>query len=347
MMERRGLSTTRVCGLVLLLLLFASITCDNFDESQNVTIESTAFAGRAAEATIDKESTVPGHGAFRLEPQKVTTRLSTKSSTVDEKTNGNAVSDDFTLAFRESLGFFTDIPAHEWQMLKTISKDRVHHANGNSYPVKQTYYQRNWDPDFSCRFENSIGQTEGDGHKWVCDPHRLADKKGCLIYSIGSNGQFEFEVDLQRLLPNCEIHIFDPTDYSQAMSEQGLNGANYHAWGLEPSYGKPVKRSRRFKKLKFMSLRKTMDLLGHKGRRIDVLKIDCEGCEWAALKDFFDQDIRQILVEVHGVNDMTEQFFNDFHDEGFAIFHKEANLYAYGACMEFAFLKLSKEYYLN
>jgi hypothetical protein len=59
-------------------------------------------------------------------------------------------------------------------------------------------------------FEESIGQLSADGHKWVCDPHRLATKDDCLVYSFGSNGNFYFEQHLHSVAPNCEIHVFDP-----------------------------------------------------------------------------------------------------------------------------------------
>mmetsp|Transcript_75631 Transcript_75631/g.210096 ORF Transcript_75631/g.210096 Transcript_75631/m.210096 type:complete len:107 (-) Transcript_75631:48-368(-) len=45
-----------------------------------------------------------------------------------------------------------------------------------------------------------------------------------------------------------------------------------------------------------------MELLGHDASRtIDLLKIDCEGCELSTLRDWTHLDIRQILIEVHGV----------------------------------------------
>jgi hypothetical protein len=33
----------------------------------------------------------------------------------------------------------------------------------------------------------------GDGPKWICDPHRIKGVKDCLIYSFGSNNEFDFE----------------------------------------------------------------------------------------------------------------------------------------------------------
>ena len=41
----------------------------------------------------------------------------------------------------------------------------------------------------------------------VCNPHRLAQKKDCLIYSVGSNGKAEFEkAVIEEIGNNCEIH---------------------------------------------------------------------------------------------------------------------------------------------
>ena len=51
-------------------------------------------------------------------------------------------------------------------------------------------------------------------------------------------------------------------------------------------------------------------------------------------KDLLDQNLRQILIEVHGVKKLTEPFFKDLHKEGYAIFHKEPNLYTKGSSIE-------------
>ena len=288
------------------------------------------------------------------------------ASTLNEKTTqvgtNEAISkihlaDDFQVAFRESLGFFDDITTAHWQQLKNITKSRVHHSSGfRRTPKDPTFYQMNWDPDFSCLLEDSVGQSSADGHKWVCDPHRLAAKPDCLVYSFGSNGNFYFEQQLQSVAPNCDIHVFDPKDYSRKMSGAGLNSSNYHAWGLKASYESDkelIKTSysdtmdNKLRSLTFKSLAETVEILGHVGRRIDIFKIDCEGCEWGAYKDFLKQDLRQILIEVHSVSGITAQFFDDMHNEGYVIFHKEPNIqWSGGACTEFSFLKLSKDYFL-
>ncbi|CAE8596625.1 unnamed protein product [Polarella glacialis] len=55
----------------------------------------------------------------------------------------------------------------------------------------------------------------GDGGKWVCDPERITKQVNsggsCLVYSVGSNGQFDFEARVLRdISPSCEVHVFDP-----------------------------------------------------------------------------------------------------------------------------------------
>ena len=307
MVTRERYSFNKVCGVVVLSVLLSSIV-------------------------------------FRSAPS-ATTR-----STIDEQNSNDKLkqgSSDFQLALGESLGFFDDIPALAWQRIKAITNASLPYQNRlkGEKTTPPRYYAANWDPNFSCQFEISIGQVKIDGHKWVCDPHRIAKTRECLVYSVGSNGDFAFELDLQRQLPNCEIHVFDPTDYSQQMQQSGLDGSNYHAWGLKSSQGMPMRVMKELESLEFVSLPDAMARLGHTGRMIEILKIDCEGCEWSTQKDILDQNIRQVLVEVHQTNSKTDEFFENFHDAGYVIFHKEPNLITEGKCIEFAFLKLAQEYF--
>ena len=52
----------------------------------------------------------------------------------------------------------------------------------------------------------------GEGGKCLCGVRSvLTHKNSCVLHSIGSKGEFFFEIGIQEKLPNCEIHIFDPT----------------------------------------------------------------------------------------------------------------------------------------
>ena len=141
------------------------------------------------------------------------------------------------------------------------------------------WYLNNLQPVFSCPHEVRVG-GHGDGPKWTCDPHRLL-KKECLVYSVGSLGSYEWEDGLVDLIgTHCEIHIFDPGNYARDGDPEGKN-IHYHNWGLISSYDSKYKMNgRRAGTFNMMTFRQIKEKLGHQKRTIDILKIDCEKCEW-------------------------------------------------------------------
>jgi len=288
---------------------------------------------------------------------------------------------DYQLANDQSFGFFDDVPESEWKLLSNIVKEHENHAfmdqpltfnpawekrTSKYFSSPRAWYQNNYEPNFSCRFERRIGGNgNGDGPKWVCDPHRLhrisSERKaknpnapGCVVYSFGSNGDFSFEDGFQRALgkDTCEIHIFDMGDYESKMPAD-LN-LHYHKWGLmaEPEgYDKNDNNDIKPENREFLTLRETVKVLGHEDLdAIDVFKIDCDKCEWKTFQDWVDPRmprLQQILVETHNVpNKFVLSFFDTFEKEGYVRFHKEANVqFSDGDCFEYAFLKLDKEFF--
>ena len=71
-------------------------------------------------------------------------------------------------------------------------------------------YEKVWD----CHIEQRVGRLFGDGGKFVCGPDEYFRSRPCLIYSVGSNGDFSFETDVIRKF-GCEVHTFDPTGNSE------------------------------------------------------------------------------------------------------------------------------------
>jgi hypothetical protein len=132
--------------------------------------------------------------------------------------------------------------------------------------------------------------------------------------------------------------------------------SHYHAWGLKSSYAETIAFD---VNAKFLTLFETIQRLNHFGRKIDIFKIDCEGCEWTSFKDWINStselvDIRQILVEIHGAthrpSDVTlHDFFQTFLDQGFVPFYKEANTHPNakppGTLYEYAFIKLAPSFF--
>jgi len=200
----------------------------------------------------------------------------------------------------------------------------------------------------------------GDGPKWTCDPWRLRQWPDCLIYSIGSNGEYGWENGMLREAPNCEIHVFDPTDYADKAPKNA--NVHFHQWGLGSSYDSEyqVKNSAKqlLENVPLKTFQETLAILGHENRRIDIFKIDCEGCEWASYKDWVKHDIHQVLVEAHGIPDPKKA--NEWHhkpmgpsgmfvalrDEGFALYSKEYNpLGQYICCVELSYIKLRPSFW--
>lgn len=151
-------------------------------------------------------------------------------------------------------------------------------------------------------------------------------KTGCLVYSVGSNGDFRFEKGLLDIVGEaCEIHTFDFTNWAGRVPK-GRNNIFFHNWGLKPSYVETKEaRSNGFGQMKidnkpFKTFQETIKELGHEGRPIDIFKIDCEGCEWATYKDWINADLRQILVEVHRVPLIAQDFFSDLQKAGYVTF---------------------------
>lgn len=275
---------------------------------------------------------------------------------------------NYELAKHQSLGFFDDITEPHWELMRDRVRKRVNHCTNpiNYCPQNPNqpllegksgdWYQDNWEPDFTCLHERRIGGM-GDGPKWVCDPHRIASDSGnaadgCLVYSVGSNGVFGFEeAVLKDISSNCEIHTFDPELQGADFSSIAPDGVHYHAWGIEDK-GNAKSKTMPLEPGAFKTLQQTVQELGHAGRTVDIFKIDCEGCEWMTFDDWFDADVmlRQILVEVHGVNKHgnMDNFFQKMQEEGYVTFHKEPNIkYSYSNffAVEYAMLKLDASFY--
>uniref|UniRef100_A0A7S1BQZ4 Methyltransferase domain-containing protein n=1 Tax=Corethron hystrix TaxID=216773 RepID=A0A7S1BQZ4_9STRA len=347
----------------------ASKMTSSFKAISLIIIVSAFMLGRLSMVEVST-STFSEVSTFTLTPATVVT-------------SSSPVSQDYQLANDQSYGFFDDVTAENWKINQEIYRGYSPHLNDEN-PLEyvpgvskfqihylnspQAFYQCNYEPSFSCPFERRVGRNgNGDGPKWVCDPHRLTriaaerkkanpERAGCLIYSVGSNGHYEFEVGMQKLLGSdvCEIHIFDFGDF-EARMPKGLN-LHYHRWGLgksvegeieRPEIGNPEEGNQ------FHSLPQTVKMLGHEEYpAIDIFKIDCEKCEWKTFNDWFASNIpmmTQILVETHGSPaGSVLPFFDGLIDNGYSMFHKEPNIqYARGDCIEFAYIKLHEDFYVT
>jgi hypothetical protein len=207
-----------------------------------------------------------------------------------------------------------------------------------------------------------------EGGKNACLPpkSKRAQFAGkCLIYSFGSNGQFEFEVDMYERF-GCEIHTFDCT-----LSRPGHTPSyvHYHKWCLSLPATDP--------NAEYMSYWQMVEKLGFTNREPLLVKMDIEGWEWVFFAEYFAPNspiprMNQFLVEIHDhrtispnipfapqyrqnqpINNFIDgkgvhikqvlQGFIDLESE-FDMAAKEHNMYPSGAvgcipCSEFTFIR--------
>ena len=132
----------------------------------------------------------------------------------------------------------------------------------------------------------------GDGHWPVClDNFRYED---CLVYSVGVSGDWSFDELMGRR--GCEVHSFDPTvDLPTSLAPN----VTFHQWGLLEGSALPtVGHAQHLGSL--YTLQQVLKRLNHK--KITILKVDCEGCEWELFSHLLKHHELlpdQIAVEFH------------------------------------------------
>ncbi|CAF2772772.1 unnamed protein product [Rotaria sp. Silwood2] len=218
-------------------------------------------------------------------------------------------------------------------------RKHVYHAQDKENMMKRKdaiYFLSNWEPNFHCSHARRIGDM-GDGGKWVCDPYRLKSRHDCLVYSVGSRGDFSFENYMKKLMPQCEIHAFDKILYSCPIKTCSFHQIIFGT-GIEPNGSK-----------NWMTI---IQELNHINRSIDILKIDIEGSEYSFFPLLFNSNKisfpRQILVELHPINvSIVHGFFDLLRNNNYVIFNKENNLLAGPYFFEYGFLKLNPHFFIQ
>lgn len=133
-------------------------------------------------------------------------------------------------------------------------------------------------------------------------------KDPCLVYSFGVYDSVEWEKIVESKF-GCEVHAFDPVVNITKMQNRA-KGVTVHQIGLQ-GVGTDMSETNgiQYDKIdhkRLLPLDQIMKRLGHENRTLDILKLDCEGCEWGVLRqlacnaDDGDQAIAtQMLIEFH------------------------------------------------
>jgi FkbM family methyltransferase len=139
-----------------------------------------------------------------------------------------------------------------------------------------------------------------------------------VVYAAGIGTDISFDLELVSRF-GCHVHAFDPTPKSiQWLEEQDLpDKFHYYPWGLADYNGEaqfhipknPTHISHSMigsqvttaetVTVQVWTIKKIVGKLGHD--RLDLLKMDIEGAEYAVLSDLLSSDLRPtlLLVEFH------------------------------------------------
>jgi len=198
---------------------------------------------------------------------------------------------------------------------------------GNPHDAGRKFFQENWEPDIRCIDDRRLG-VHGDGGKWVCNP-ACELKPGCVVFSVGSNNDFSFEEAMHPY--GCSIYTFDHT----VASPNPPPYVTFYKYGIGLADGGV-----------FRTVQGAADEAGV--TKIDVLKIDCEGCELDVFSDkhlleWMKANVRQLLVEVHyNTREPVVRIAQGLFDAGFRTFSKEPNIqWSDGSCVEFSMLNIN------
>jgi hypothetical protein len=222
-----------------------------------------------------------------------------------------------------------------------------------------TFLERYWDSERLFLFDAVIEAknmvrvgTFADGGKWVSDPQSL--KAGAVVYSFGAGTEISFDTESAGLF-GCEVHCFDPTpSVERAFANYrpgqpvGKGKFWYHPVGLGPVSLGPKNTDDLVledRKCQVKRLSEIAAELGH--AHVDILKIDIEGGEMAALTEILSSGmlaklaVKQLLVEFHlWENEHWSSFVHIIsllRKQGYLIFRKEFNPVD-RRCAEFSFL---------
>ena len=204
-------------------------------------------------------------------------------------------------------------------------------------------------PDQSAALHACTGGLQLLDTGWpVCqeDLRTLGAQSVCLIYTVGIGNDWRFEDRMAR--HGCEVHSFDPTEHLlQSHHAHTQPGVSFHPWGLHGAEGcRAVAENRSFYGAlhgPMLTLKQILGRLGHANRKLHVLKIDCEGCEW----DVFDHlrrsqpallsRVKLLLLELHlggtilkmatdgDVARAASLYFHVFKQHGFCVYFHRIN----------------------
>ena len=114
----------------------------------------------------------------------------------------------------------------------------------------------------------------------MCHTTRLRRLARCVVLSVGSNGEASFERAVHALNPACAVHIYDHT-----LTRRKRRRLPAFATLYEEAFNATAAQLARYA-----------------GRTVQLMKMDCDGCEFDALPRWLESGVctEQVLFELHG-----------------------------------------------
>ncbi|KAK0044059.1 methyltransferase-like protein 24 [Biomphalaria pfeifferi] len=135
-----------------------------------------------------------------------------------------------------------------------------------------------------------------DGGWEVCDDPDVRPREPCIIYSFGINNDFSFDDDAAAMY-GCHVYSFDPSMTRANDQYDRSPKVHFYKIGLD---GRTYVNIKKWPLFTFQDIRKK---LGHQNTTADVIKMDIESSEWAALPEMVVSGqlsgVKQMLVEYH------------------------------------------------
>jgi len=283
----------------------------------DLTFPSTRFTEQKNELLGNKNSRI----SIELEEYN---KLRTMQKELETLRNGGTTVDDTRICkenpYKASLSKSLEdiaIKADNWTKNENeILKDIQFRSNGEHNHIRFEAFEEL----ATCNYDCVGGKCSADRSKIICGLSKLNDEK-CVVYSIGSNNYWEFELEILEKTP-CTVHTFDCTGPRSRFTVPNHERLHFHhvCLGAEPVPAPTELGPKIFNSTvigEIMTLHQIQKMLNHK--RIDLLKFDIEGYEWPLidswplLSDPRSQDYvlpYQIVFELHYYTIMKDLALN-------------------------------------
>jgi len=213
----------------------------------------------------------------------------------------NALSDSLEVIARRADAWLEHLP----QYLVQARNDDLYrlHDHARFFPFD--------DNMTNCLTKDCVGGAcSSDLSKVVCGLAELQKQPSCVVYSIGGNNQWDFELELLQKTP-CEIHTFDCTGRLERFQKPPHERLHFHHVCIGTQHRQGIRSTEVCEGRKKCGPTWTLWEMQHhlKHDKIDLFKADIEGWEWPLFKSWpllsnpdRSRDVNlpmQILVEVH------------------------------------------------